>query len=366
MEFSVIRNSRGLPKHCSWNIDRHGKRRVRFRKEGFSTYLAGVPYSDDFMRGYYAALDGQKRSQHVGAERTSPGSVNSIIVAYYMSPHFRSLRPSTQSVRRRILERFRQEHGEKPLRLLERAHLSAIIGAKAETPEAANNLLKVVRLLLGFAVDVGMINHNPAAGLKKFKSRGDGFHCWTEDEIAAFEARHPEGTKARLALALLLFTAQRRSDVVKLGRQHLRGDLISLRQEKTDAPLLILMHPKLQAALAAVSRENLTFLLTAHGAPFTAAGFGNWFRDRCNEAGLPQCSAHGLRKAAARRLAEAGCSADQIKAVTGHRSLSEVARYTKAADQERLARAAMNMQIGAEQEQEMSNPSTRLDKTRAN
>src|SRR5207247_11179099 len=63
--------------------------------------------------------------------------------------------------------------------------------------------------------------------------------------------------------------------------------------------------------------------------------------DRCNEAGLPHCSAHGLRKAAARVLAEAGCTAHEIGAITGHSSLAELVRYTKAADQRRLAEAAM-------------------------
>src|SRR5262249_49603073 len=107
---------------------------------------------------------------------------------------------------------------------------------------------------------------------------------------------------------------------------------MAVRQQKTDEPLMIPMDANLMQALAATPRTNLTFLVTERGAPFTSAGFGNWFRDRCNEAGLAQCSAHGLRKAAATRLANAGCSTDQIKAITGHRSLSEVARYTKAAD----------------------------------
>jgi integrase len=104
-------------------------------------------------------------------------------------------------------------------------------------------------------------------------------------------------------------------------------------------------------------------LVTEFGAPFTAAGFGNWFRDRCNEAGLKHCSFHGLRKAAATRLAEAGCTTEQIKAVTGHATLKEVGRYTKAADQARLARQALEVQLRSEGEQKLSNLDTRLDKT---
>jgi integrase len=108
----------------------------------------------------------------------------------------------------------------------------------------------------------------------------------------------------------------------------------------------------------------MTFLVTERGAPFTGPGFGNWFRDRCDEAELPQCSAHGLRKLTATRLAEAGCSEREIMAITGHKSVTEVSRYTKAAQQSRLAEQAMNKVLsGAEGEQKLSNLATRLDKT---
>ncbi|MDE0944982.1 MAG: tyrosine-type recombinase/integrase, partial [Alphaproteobacteria bacterium] len=143
-----------------------------------------------------------------------------------------------------------------------------------------------------------------------------------------FEAEHPLDSKPRLALALLLYTGQRRSDVVGMGRQHVRDSRIQLRQVKTGTALAVSIHPNLQAVLDAHSVDNLTFLVTEFGKPFTAAGFGNWFRKQAIAAGLPDvCRSHGLRKAAARRLAEAGCTAPQIASVTGHKSLSEVERY---------------------------------------
>jgi integrase len=183
---------------------------------------------------------------------------------------------------------------------------------------------------------------DPARDIDYIKRKSAGFHTWTEDEIAAFEAMHSIGSKARLALALLLYTAQRRGDVVKMGRQHIRNGVVQVRQQKTGTPLVIPVHPELQAILDATPSEHLTLLTTAYGKPFTAAGFGNWFRDRCDEAGLPKhCAAHGLRKAACRRLAEAGCSANVIASISGHTTLREVERYTKAADQERMARAGM-------------------------
>jgi integrase len=359
----MLRTKSGLPKHCSWNEDRHGKRRVRFRKGRISVYLTGIPWSDEFMRQYGAALEGHAAQRaEIGSARTKTGSFDALCVSYYRSPEFRGLKASTQTVRRNIIEKFRLEHGDKPLKALGRAHISAVVGAKADTPEAANNLLKVLRVMLSYAVDQGMIDSNAAISVKKYRSRSEGFHTWSEDEIAQFQAKHPNGTRAGLALALLLYTAQRRSDVVRMGWQHVSGDVIAVRQEKTGAALMIPMHPELALALASVPRKNLTFLMTEKGAPFTPAGFGNWLREQCDLAELPQCSAHGLRKAAATRLANAGCSSDQIKAITGHRSLAEVAHYTRAADQQRLARQALNMQLGAESEQALSNLPTRLDK----
>jgi integrase len=336
---------------------------VRFRKDGFSTYLTGIPWSDDFMRQYATALEGVQASS-AGAERTIPGSMNALIVKYYRSPEFLGLKASTQAARRSIIEPFRRQHGSKPVARLTRAHVKDIIGAKADTPEAANSLLKVLRVILKYAVEDGMIANNPAVGVKRYRSRGEGIHTWSEDEIARFQARHPIGSKARLALALLLYTVQRRGDAIRLGWQHIQGDMIALRQEKTDKPLQLPMHPELVRALKMAPRTNLTFLVTATGRPFSGASFTNWFKQQCRLAGLPQCSAHGLRKTGATRLANAGCSTDQIKAVTGHKS-NEVARYTRAADQQRLARQALSIQLGAEQtaSRKLSNHQTRLDKT---
>jgi integrase len=358
---NMRRNRSGLPKHCSWNYDRHGKRRVRFRKSGFTTYLAGLPYSDDFNCQYWAALEGvKKKSENIGAElRTKPGSLNELCVAYYRSPGFLDLKASTKDGRRGIIEGFRKLHGDKPVAKLARTHIEQIIAAKAETPNAANSLLKVLRLLLNHAVNIEMIAANPALGIKRFKIRSDGYPPWTEDEIARFEARYPVGSKARLAFALLLYTAQRVSDVIAMGRQHVVGDAIKVKQEKTGTTLLIPIHPELKTILAAAERKGLLFLTTGRGTAFSRQVFTKWFRQQCDRAGIADRSAHGLRKSAPIRLANAGCTAHEIAAVTGHRSLREVEHYTRAADQERLARQAMRRM---EAEQELSNLSTRLDK----
>jgi integrase len=356
------RSKSGLPKFTTFAFDRHGKRRVRFRKSGFTTYLTGVPYSDDFNCQYWAAMEGVRRkSENIGAElRTKPGSLNELCVAYYRSPGFLDLKASTKDGRRGIIENFRKLYGDQPVGKLERRHVEQIIAEKHKTPNAANNLLKVLRLLLNHAVDIGMIATNPALGIKRFKIRSDGHPPWSEDEIAQFEARHPVGSKARLAFALLLYTAQRVSDVIIMGRQHIVGDdAIKVRQEKTGTHLTIPIHPELKTIVAATERNGLLFLTTNRGTAFSRQVFTKWFRQQCDLAGVPNRSAHGLRKSAPIRLANAGCSAHEIAAITGHRSLREVEHYTRAADQERLARQAM---MRMERERDLSNLSTRLDK----
>ncbi|MCP4305247.1 MAG: tyrosine-type recombinase/integrase [bacterium] len=349
---------RSLPKYVTTHRDRHGRLRVRFRRKGYdSHYFKNEIGSALFMAEYQACLNGiEAPPLEIGRERTRSGTVSALVVAYYRSPEFLGLARTTQATYRGIIERFRLEHGDKRVAKIERQHIKAIVGAKAETPAAANNLLRMIRMLMVFAVDIGMRADDPAARLKGFRKTREGFHTWTEDEIAAFEARHPIGTRARLALALLLFTGQRRSDVVRMGWQHVEGDRIRVRQQKTGAVLSIPIHPVLRAILDQTPRKHLTFLTTSFGKPYTPAGFGNWFREQCDAALLEQCSAHGLRKAISRRLAEASATNQEIKSVTGHRTDKEVSRYTAAADQVRLSDRAMTALAGAERERELSNP----------
>jgi integrase len=121
---------------------------------------------------------------------------------------------------------------------------------KANTPEAANNLRKVLRHLLDHGVALRMITANPVIGTKRFKTSGEGIHTWTEAEVEQFAARHPLGSQAYLAMALC--TGQRLGDVVRMGWQHVRGNKIAVRQEKTNAPLLIPIASMLAQALESV------------------------------------------------------------------------------------------------------------------
>jgi len=185
-------DQKGLPKYCGWNTDHHGKRRVRFRKSGFTTYLTGTPWSEDFMRQLARALDGLKPTTGtIGAERTRPGTINALVSYYTLV--FPLLKPSTQRMRRNILERFRREHGDKPVHRIEHEHVAAIIAAKANTPEAANNLRKVLRHLFEHAITINMVTANLALRVKKFKSRRRHPHVERGRGVAVYcpaSARH--------------------------------------------------------------------------------------------------------------------------------------------------------------------------------
>ena len=333
-----------LPPYVHAFVDRHGKPRYYLRRPGFKRMpLPGIPYSPEFMEAHAAGMAGSIMPKiEPGASRTKVGTVGALAVAYLTSAPFRSLAVTTQQTYRGIIESFRAEHGDKRVALLQREHIARLISKKAATPAAANNLLRMLRTLMQFAVNEGIRGDDPTTGVKPVKGRFEGFHTWTEDEIATYEAKHPIGTRARLALGLLLFSAQRRGDVVRMGRQHVRDGVLAIRQQKTGTLVEIPVHPKLAEIIEATPNDHLTFLVTEFGKSFSPAGFGNLFRNWCREAGLPDvCSAHGLRKAASRRLAEAGCTAHEIMAITGHKTLKEVTRYTAAVDRKLLGESAM-------------------------
>jgi len=192
---------------------------------------------------------------------------------------------------------------------------------------------------------LGWSDRDPTAGVRGYKSTE--IHIWNESEISVFEQRWPEGTRERLTFALLLYTGQRGSDVYRMTWKDIVEDAIRVAQQKTATKLMIPIHEALHRVLSTANRRHPTILVTAYGEQFSVKGFGQMISAVIREAGLPErCKAHGLRKAAARRLAEAGCSASEIAAITGHKTLAEVERYTRAADQERLARQAIQRQSG--------------------
>jgi integrase len=224
-----------------------------------------------------------------------------------------------------------------------REHVDIIVGKMASKPGAGIVLLKRLRTLVRYAIALGWADRDPTAGVKAYRTKE--IHTWNEEEIATFERRWPEGSRERLAFALLLFTGQRGSDVHRMLWKDFNGDTIRVVQQKTAAKLSIPIHQSLNRLLAMADRNCTTILATAYGKPFSVKGLGNMVSAAIRTAELPvRCKPHGLRKAAARRLAEAGCSASEIMSITGHKTLAEVERYTRAAEQGRLARQAIKRQ----------------------
>lgn len=334
-----------LPEHVTEYSDRHGKRRYRFRRAGYKTHhFKAQPGTEEFRAEYAACKDIEIAPGQIGAARVIPGTFDDLLTRYYASSKFLSPSDRTRVVYRGVLERWREtktksgkRYGSAYVRDLTAAHVDEMMAAMLPHRTAANMLRKRLAALMDFAVVRGMATGNPVRSVETLKVDSKGFHTWTEEEIARFEATHAVGTRARLAFDLLLWTGQRGGDVRLMGPDLTKGGRLVLSQEKTDVDLSLPILKPLADSLLTAPIGAATFLVTRSGEPFTRKGFGNWFRDQCDKAALPHCSAHGLRKSAARRLAEAGCSNQQIKAWTGHTTDSEVARYTAAASQVALS-----------------------------
>ena len=250
--------------------DRHGKPRHYFRRVGFKQVASpGVPGSSEFMEAYQAALERGARIE-IGAKRSPPGTIAALVGAYLNSVGFKNLATETQRSVRNILERFREQYGDKHVVTLQRERVQKYVNDKSNTPSAARNFLKALRSVMSFAVELGMRADNPTLGVKLPKIKTIGFRTWREEDIAAFEAKHPVGSQARLAMALMLFTGQRRSDIVHMGRQHARNGAIEVRQRKTGTVLTIPIHDKLQTIIDATLASQLAFITTTQGKPFKA------------------------------------------------------------------------------------------------
>jgi integrase/recombinase XerD len=333
-------------KYVCEDFDRHGNVRCYVRVPGKRKIrLRALPGTKEFMEEYQSAIAEVKSDRPRQTDEAKRGSFRYLCIRYYSSAGFKALDISTRNWQRRALDEISQEHGAKPVALMAARHVRKIRDAKIETPAAANQRVKALRALFSWGNEAEETTVNPTLGVKKIKYLSDGHHTWTPAEIEQFYERHPLGTQARLAIDLIRFTTGRREDAPRFGRQHTRDGRVRFRQAKNEhrspIDIDIPLHPALGASIAAAQVGNLTFLITEFGKPFTANGFGNKFKDWCRQADLPHCSAHGVRKAMATELAEAGATPHEIGSITGHTSLKEIERYTKAARRSGLATQGM-------------------------
>jgi integrase len=308
--------------------DRHGKRRYRFRRKGYAVHYFKEPFGTKaFEREYAACLDAEPAP--VGAGRIKPGSVADVICRYYADTSFMDLRPATQAVYRGVLERFREKFGTDPMRAFDADRIARLMTAMRHKPHAAARLRKLLAQLLVIARRAKLVPFafDPVKDTRPPKTESTGYHRWTEDELAAFEDRHPLGTKPRLAFALLLYGAQRSGDVRFMSHETISGGRIQLDQSKTNNAVDVPVVEPLREALEAGPLGDVLLLETKDGEAFTPKGFYGMLKKACRAAGIPHCAPHGLRKSAARRCREAGCTDDEGMAITGHKSVREYRRY---------------------------------------
>jgi integrase len=328
---------RRFPKGVSEYRDNRGTWRTRFRRKGFKTYsFKAKPFTPEWEAELRACLEGRPDDKiQPGADRVIPGTIEALIVAYFKSTRWQRKSEASKANCRSIINRVREAIGKAAVRDFRARHADAFLAKLADRPGAFNNMRKQLKAVWAWGMAVEMAAGNPWAATEKMKA-GPGFHTWTEEEIDAFKARWGPGTKERLALLLMLNTCQRRGDAIRLAPQHIQGGRLRFWQGKTGKFMSLPIIDELADELARHAARGEALLLTEYGKPFTPAGFGNWFADRCRAAGVPG-RAHGLRKAAARRLSDAGATQQEIKAWGGWSNDAEVALYVAGADRARLA-----------------------------
>src|SRR6516162_1237627 len=347
---------------------KNGRTRYYFRRRGFPAIpLPGLPGSEEFMMAYQMALAAIPERPEIGASRTEPGTIDALVFSYYKSDECLRLAEESRKTRRRIIEKFRTKHGSKRVRLLSRQHIVKMFGEIA-SPSAKRSWLKAVRALLQHAVPT-MRKDNPSEGIAQVKlPKTKGHHTWNDSEIAKYRAHWPFGTQARLVFEFALETVSRRGEVVRLGPQHVyigsEGEpRIRIARTHGSEDVDIQISPELKAACDAMPKQHLTYIVTAYGKPRSKYGLGNDFAKWAREAGLPdRCRLHGLKKGGMRRRAEAGNTTHELMAISGHRTLSEVQRYTDDADRKRLATSGMAKRRDRTENNEVANLDPRSGK----
>lgn len=329
------------PQFVSKFTDRHGKVRYRFRRKGYPAHYFKAPFGTKaFEREYAACLEQEKPA--IGAGRIIPGSVSDVIARYYSDSAFLDLKPATQTVYRGVLERFRNSFGDDPMRAFDAKRIQRVMVAMRHKPHAATRLRKLLAQLFVVARRERIVpgTFDPVKDTRPPKAETEGYHRWSEEELAQFEAKHPLGTKPRLAFALLLYGAQRSGDVRYLTHAAIKGGRIRLKQSKTSNAVNVPIVAPLREAIEAGPVGKLLVIENNRGTAFTAKGFYNLVKRACIAADLPHCSAHGLRKAAAARLKGRGVEDADGMAITGHKTVREYLRYAgDIGDEERADRA---------------------------
>jgi integrase len=328
-----------LPRYVSTFRDRGGIVRYRFRcaRKGIDTYMRAQPFTPEWEAEYRALLAGTVAPMRdIGAGRAVPGTIADLVARYRASDEWPRKGAATRKAWESSLGKLTANLGDNSVAAFTSEQAGRILAKMHDRPFAADNFRKRMKALWAWGVRQRLTKMNPWTETRPYLRKTEGFRPWSEAEVATFIGRYPPGTREHLALALMLATFARKSDAIRLGPQHIRDGRLRFRARKNGEPLDIPVIGELIEALASQLLDGLCFLVTAHGRPFTNAGFGNWFADRCKAAGVPGRS-HGLRKLAAMRMAHVGATLPELMAWGGWKTEREPLRYIREAERGRLA-----------------------------
>ena len=353
------------PPHLHHEVTRHGKA-VWYARAGGSSRGPRIRLhaefgTAEFWAEYQAALASVPHKP-----RTAPheGSLSWLIERYRETTAWTYLSPATRRQRENIFGHVLETAGAQPFAKITTAVLMAGRDRRANTPSQARHFLNAMRGLFRWAVKARLVKTDPTVGVDNPpRPQSEGFTPWSEDDIAAYETRWSIGTRQRVWLDVLIYTGLRRGDAVRFGRQHIRNGVGTIKTEKTDTEVTLPILPVLAETLKAGPCGDLTFIAGESGRPLTKESFGNLFRKACSAAGLPNRSAHGLRKAAATRAANAGATVAELEAIFGWQGGTMAALYTRAADRRRLAQGAMHKLARTADEQTLPAPERRTTRT---
>lgn len=239
----------------------------------------------------------------------------------------------TRSARSAIFARYRKAQGSRPIKTITREEVERALYVKGG--HGAVNEHKALKPVFEHLRRLGLIPKNPMVGIELNKPKIKGFPVADAEDIAAFQERWPVGTLERLVFDLGLYTGAARGDLAKLGRKNIKGDLLVYKRLKSNVTAYVPLTHELRAVIARTPDIAPTFILNSFGRSFSKESLGNRFGDAARAAGI-SARLHGLRKAFCTYWAEQGKSTHEIAAMAGHVSLSEVERYTSAADRERM------------------------------
>lgn len=327
------------PPHLQRQITRHGKAVWYVRVGKGPRIRIRSPYgSPEFDAEYQAALLGERPAPK-GSARA--GSLAWLVDRYRETPAWTSLSMATRRQRENIFRQVIEAAGQNPFSAINAANIAAGRDRRGKTPFQARHFLDTMRGLFEWAKDVQLVKSNPAAEVKyPLLKSGEGFPVWTEEDVAAYEAHWPLGTRQRVWISVLLYTGLRRGDAVRIGPQHVRNGVASLRTEKTNTEVHISLLPPLLEALRIGPTAELAFICGVNGKRMTKESFGNAFSEACRQAGVNK-SAHGLRKIGATRAANNGATVAQLNAIFGWSGGKMASLYTQSADRRRLAYEAI-------------------------